>query len=127
MDIEAEVHMGVARKGLRVLIVDDDHDIRALVRMLTEGWGFEVVAEARDGAEAVEELTANPADFVILDYMMPGHSGEETAPLLRHLVPHTQIIAFSAILEEKPAWADAYLNKAYITALGPLLERLSAP
>jgi CheY-like chemotaxis protein len=59
---------------IRVLVVDDDQDIRALVRMILESKGM-VVAEAATGEEALEELGKTRPDLVLLDVMMPGMSG----------------------------------------------------
>lgn len=56
-----------------ILIADDDAEIREVVRLLLQGEGYEV-AEACDGAEAVDMVKEN-TDLIILDVMMPGMSG----------------------------------------------------
>src|SRR5512139_4115517 len=66
----------------RVLVVDDDADILALVSYKLSRSGFEVDS-ARDGQKAIERLTANPPDLVLLDIMMPGLSGLEVLDRLR--------------------------------------------
>ena len=66
----------------RILIVDDDPDIRKVLSLLLKDSYF--VAEAADGAEAVSYLRANPdTDLVVLDVMMPGMDGLETCEKLR--------------------------------------------
>lgn len=67
----------------RILLVEDDADIRSIITLaLTAFGGFDVVAvaDARSGIEAAQ--TSQP-DLVILDYMMPGLNGIETLRALR--------------------------------------------
>lgn len=105
-----------------VLIVDDEEEVRHVLRLLCETNDLEVVGEATNGVEAVAiALRAQPR-FVILDYMMPRLDGAGTAELLRTVSPETKIVAFSALLEEEPDWADAFLNKERIAELMPLLQ-----
>lgn len=66
----------------RVLIVDDDPDIRKVLYILLKDNYF--VAQAADGSAAVEYITAHPeTDLIVLDVMMPGLSGYDTCDLLR--------------------------------------------
>ena len=106
----------------KILIVDDDEEIRHLLRTLFEVDGFEVVAEAADGIEAIPLALKHEPDFVVLDYRMPRMNGARTAEVLRGIVPEAKIVAFSAMLEAQPAWADAYLNKERIIEVAPLLS-----
>lgn len=108
--------------GTSVLIVDDDVEIRHVLRLLCETNDLEVVGEAENGVEAVTIALREQPDFVILDYMMPRLDGEGTAEILRTIAPEAKIVAFSAVLEEQPTWADAYLNKERVTELMPLLR-----
>lgn len=105
-----------------VLIVDDDVEVRHVLRILCETEGLQVVGEAANGVEAVPLALRHQPDFVILDYMLPRLDGEGAAEILRTITPESRIVAFSAILEEQPDWADAYLNKERISELMPLLK-----
>lgn len=105
-----------------VLIVDDDEEIRHVLRVLCETEGMAVVAEAANGVEAWALAERHNPEFVILDYMLPGLNGEGTAAMIREIAPESRIVAFSAILDKQPDWADAYLNKERITELMPLLR-----
>ena len=105
-----------------VLIVDDDEEIRHVLRLLFEGEGMKVIGEAQSGVEAVPLALKHQPDFVILDYMLPRLDGEGSAEILRAVVPGTKIVAFSAVLDTRPEWADAYLNKERISELMPLLR-----
>jgi YesN/AraC family two-component response regulator len=105
-----------------VLIVDDDEEIRHVLRLLFETESMRVVGEAANGVEAVPLALNHQPDFVILDYRLPQLDGEGAAEILRAVVPGTKIVAFSAFLETQPEWADAYLNKDRISELMPLLR-----
>lgn len=105
-----------------VLIVDDDEEIRHVLRILCETEGLRVVGEAANGVEAVPLALNHQPDFVILDYMLPRLDGEGAAEILRAITPSSKIVAFSAILDKQPEWADAYLNKERIADLMPLLR-----
>lgn len=110
----------------RVLIVDDDRMLRALVRTLCELEGFDVVGEAGDGVEALDLAAQERPDLVILDYFMPRLDGEATSDALRLLVPQARILAFSAGLVQTPQWADAFLQKDRIDSVTRELRRLTA-
>jgi DNA-binding response OmpR family regulator len=66
----------------RILIVEDDKDIAALIAHFVEkhGYGFEIVS---DGGRALTRSRETPADLVILDLMLPGLSGLEVCKALR--------------------------------------------
>lgn len=66
----------------KILIVDDDSEIREVVRILLAGENFQV-AEAAGGAEALAWLEDHEADLVILDVMMEGMSGYQVCLRLR--------------------------------------------
>ena len=69
-------------RGARILIVDDDPDIRALANLALTQDGHEVV-EASNGQEAIALIDASPPDLVLLDLLMPRKSGLEVLKILR--------------------------------------------
>ncbi|MEN6534381.1 MAG: response regulator [Bryobacteraceae bacterium] len=77
-----------------VLVVDDEEEIRHLVRRILESAGFDV-AEAGNGEEALAQLTRHGADLVITDLVMPDCEGIETISRLRKERPEMKIIAMS--------------------------------
>ena len=88
---------------IRVLIVDDEEDMRALVRATIELAGPDVaIDEAVSGADAIARLEADRPEVVVLDHRMPGFSGLETAKRIRTQekarqgTRHTPIIFISA-------------------------------
>lgn len=66
----------------RVLVVDDDRDIRDLVTFKLEQAGYEV-RQAEDGLQALDAVRAWAPDLVVLDVMMPGLSGIDVVRELR--------------------------------------------
>src|ERR1700704_1355475 len=84
----------------RVLVVDDEQDIRELLRTLLERAGYEV-AEAADGGEALRQLYSTPPDAVILDVSMPKMDGWQTLERIREVstVPVLMLTAASAELQ----------------------------
>jgi DNA-binding NarL/FixJ family response regulator len=83
---------------IRVLICDDDASLRFLVReMLSLSPSVQVVAEAADGIEALEQLRLHRPDVVLLDLNMPRQDGMETLPLLRGEFPTTRVVVLSGL------------------------------
>ncbi len=84
------------------LIVDDEEDIRVLVRLTIESAnaGLSVVGEAASGEEAVVRWREHRPEVVVLDHRMPGISGLETAALMLAEQPDQPIILFSAYLDD---------------------------
>ena len=66
----------------RILVVDDDDDLRFLLRTVFRRQGFDVV-EASTGEEAVDRAIETPPDAVVLDVVMPGMGGQEACRVLR--------------------------------------------
>jgi DNA-binding NarL/FixJ family response regulator len=83
---------------IRVLIVDDEPDLRILLRLqLGFEDGFEVVGEAADGAEALERCGELRPEVVVMDLLMPRMTGFEAAAKLREEQPDIGIVAYSAV------------------------------
>lgn len=102
----------------RALIVDDDDDMRFLVRVLIEAAneGLAVAAEARNADEAVDRWRQHRPDVVVLDNRMPGRSGLEVAAEILAERPDQSIILFSAFLDDDTlARADALGVKACLS------------
>ncbi len=77
-----------------ILVVDDDNQIRRMLRRILEKEGYEVV-EAIDGDEAMRIYQERPVDLVITDLIMPKKEGIETIIELRRIFPEVKIIAIS--------------------------------
>jgi CheY-like chemotaxis protein len=85
------------RDAIRVVIVDDEPDVRLLLRVQLEQEGFDVVGEAADGREALERCRELKPDAVILDLLMPGMSGFEAIAPLREMRHGVAIVAYTAV------------------------------
>ena len=104
----------------RVLVVEDQEDLRAILRFTLEGAGFEVV-EAINGAEGVAKAAAELPDLVLMDIQMPILDGYEATRRIKALtgMADTPIIAVSSFAmkgdEEKAraSGCDAYVTKPY--------------
>lgn len=79
---------------MRILVIDDDDQMRVLLRQVMEWAGYEVM-EAADGRAGMQKHRRQQADLVITDLIMPEQEGLETIGLLRKEFPQTKIIAIS--------------------------------
>lgn len=85
-----------------VLIVDDEEDMRVLVRaIVSAGDGISVVGEAVDGTQALTRVDELDPTVIVLDQMMPGLTGLETARVILERRPGQAIVLFSAFLSEE--------------------------
>jgi CheY-like chemotaxis protein len=86
-----------------VLVVDDEPDIRMLVRVFLERAGFSVIGEAEDGPQALERFydldPPSTPSVVLLDNRMPGLTGLEVAEQMLAQHPSQVIVLFSAHLD----------------------------
>lgn len=81
----------------KILVVDDEPELRAIYRKALEDSGH-LVIEARDGVEAMAILEAQPISVVVADVVMPKMGGRELAWRLATLRPQTRVILVSGIL-----------------------------
>ena len=88
--------MGKIQRGMRVLIVDDDSQVRALGRALVQNAGGTVVGEAGDGEAAVERAASLGPDLVLMDMRMPGGDGAYATRELMARRPDTRVIAWTS-------------------------------
>ncbi|MBN2298588.1 MAG: response regulator [Deltaproteobacteria bacterium] len=78
----------------RILVIDDDKQIRDVFRQILERAGYEV-EDAGDGYEGVRLFKEKNIDLVITDILMPGMGGLETIMELRLASPDVKVIAIS--------------------------------
>jgi DNA-binding NarL/FixJ family response regulator len=82
--------------SIRTLIVDDSDIMRKVLRAVLNGYhGVEVVGEARNGDEAVQQAESLNAELVIMDVTMPVRDGLTAAELVKKNRPETGILMFS--------------------------------
>ena len=114
--------------GKRVLVVDDEPNMRLLIREELEDMGLEV-EEASNGEEALEKFQNGNFDLVTLDIEMPGTNGLEVAGKMREIKKDAKIIlltAYSHYKSDLASWAaDAYVVKSMdFTELKEEIRRL---
>jgi two-component system, OmpR family, KDP operon response regulator KdpE len=101
----------------RILVVDDDPQIRRVMRVTLTGQGYEV-DDARNGESALEKIRAGRFDLVLLDMNMPGMGGLETCRAIRRqseiaIVMLTVRDSDADKVEALDAGADDYVTKPY--------------
>jgi DNA-binding response OmpR family regulator len=108
----------------RVLVADDEDDIRGLVRLAVRRAGCTVVAEVADGEHALAAARAERPDLAVLDVSMPGATGLEVCTALRAdaATAGVRVLLLSAgasaedVARGLAAGADSYLAKPFSIA-----------
>jgi two-component system KDP operon response regulator KdpE len=112
----------------RILVVDDDPQIRRVMRVTLTGQGYET-ADSKNGEEALDALRSERFDLVLLDMNMPGMGGVECCRLIRS---HSEIAVIMLTVRDSEsdkvaaldAGADDYVTKPFNTP--ELLARIRA-
>lgn len=102
---------------VRILVVDDEADIRKILHLLLEKQGYRVI-EAANGADAVDEARKGGIDLIVMDIMMPMLSGIDAAAEIRKLTtaPILFVTAKSLDSDKEMAYVaggDDYLVKPF--------------
>ncbi|MGC4069971.1 MAG: diguanylate cyclase [Polyangiaceae bacterium] len=97
----ARKHRAVQSTGFVIALVDDDLDYLHATQILLESEGHRIVT-ASDGPSALELLRRESVDLVLLDYFMPGMTGEEVVSRLRQHDRITQVILQTGYANENP-------------------------
>lgn len=103
------------RKKKRVLIIDDNEQLRSALCDLIKGEGFEVTC-CDDGLTAIHLAKEQCFDAIITDYNMPGMNGVEVAKALRAQCPDAFILALTSASNEKEfllAGANVFFHKPF--------------
>jgi DNA-binding NarL/FixJ family response regulator len=109
-------------KTLRLLIVDDHEVVRqGLVALLDRRDGFQVVAEAANVAEAIEQARRFEPDIVVMDVRLPDGSGIEACREIRAELPATRVVMLTSYPDE-----EAVLSAIVAGAAGYLLKQVRA-
>lgn len=102
----------------RILIVDDDSELRANLSEILRGAGY-YTDEAASGKEAIEKSASKDFDIALLDLMMPRMSGIDALPELRKVSPKTKTIMVTAFATVESAvnaikkGASDYITKPF--------------
>jgi DNA-binding NarL/FixJ family response regulator len=85
---------------LRILVADDRAAVRQSVRSLLQREGFEVVAEAGDGYEAIQGAARQVPDIAVIDLSMPGLDGIQSARRILITCPRTRVVLLTCHVQE---------------------------
>jgi ATP-dependent Lon protease len=88
--------------GRRILVVDDEEDIREVLDFTLRRAGYAVVT-ASSGLEAVRAATSDRFDLLITDYRMPGMTGSETVAAVKGLSPATRVLVATGYFSDEAA------------------------
>jgi CheY-like chemotaxis protein len=107
------------RSGARVLVVDDDHDVReVIVESLCE-FGYDVTAVSSGGA-ALDALHSGSFEAVVMDFAMPGMNGADLGPIIRGRWPGLPVLLITGhaatASRQGPAGWTAMLGKPFVAA-----------
>lgn len=117
----------------RILIADDHAEVRSSLRaILAAQPGWEIVAEAADGRQAIDLATETCPDVVVMDYRLPLMNGVDATREIRGACPGTEVLIFTThggrqlIRRLLEAGARGYLSKSEARRfLIPAVEALS--
>ena len=105
----------------KVMIVDDAMFMRASLKMMLEKNGYEVAAEAENGAVAVQKYKEIKPDFVTMDITMPEMDGLQALKLIKQFDANAKIVIVSAMGQE-PVVKEAILSGAKSFIVKPFKE-----
>ena len=98
-----------------VLVVDDEQEDLNIMKGILEKEGYEV-ATATNGADALDHLTGDNVDLILIDIRMPTLSGYEILRLMREKVNHKSKMVFVSIVPEKEVnmeGTDGFIQKPF--------------
>ena len=84
----------------RILVADDASFMRQMIREIVEMEGHEVVAEASDGIEAIDQFKNHHPDVVTMDIVMPRRSGIDAVKAILEFDPSARVVMCSALGQE---------------------------
>ena len=94
----------------RILVVDDDEQVRQIVKKYLKKQGYHVYA-AESGAKALSLLEAFQPDLVFLDIVMPDMSGLDVLPMIKQKYPELRVIMLTGLNQEE-IWRKAMTSGA---------------
>ena len=102
----------------RIMVVDDEEALRTVLSSELEGEGYEV-GSAGDGQEAIDILTKQEFDLILLDIKMPNVDGFEVLKFVKDRHPKTKVVMLTGFadlknaIESKKLGAEDFVSKPY--------------
>jgi CheY-like chemotaxis protein len=116
--------------GQKILVVDDNHDIRFLLAQMLSRLGYDV-SSADGGENGLSIFLKNEFDMVLSDYEMPGMDGVALACNVKNSAPHTRVVIMTgagreSVLSRKSTAVDEVISKPFTLAeIAETLQNLS--
>ena len=107
-------------RKVTAVIVDDDEDIRRILRRMMTLADVDVVAELASGEEAVEWMTDNDAALIVMDVQMEGIGGTEATRRIKAAKPETTIYGFTG-------WGEAEAAAMVAAGASAVFEKTKLP
>jgi len=107
--------------GMKILCVENQPEHMAILTSMLEGIGYEVMA-ASSGGQAIDLLTEQAIDGVLLEYNLPDETGVELRAQLKRIQPDVPVLLFEGIGSQTPfmvRFFDAYLRNGERYKDGP--------
>ncbi len=108
----------MAHHGAALLCIDDDPACLRLRKTVLENFGYKVWT-SNSGRDGLKLLNARSFDAVLVDYQMPGMSGDQVATEIRRMKPHVPILmvsAYNALPHSVTRVVDTFVSKTEPTA-----------
>ena len=121
--VELEDHE-LLDEPIRLLIADDDHRTTLVLRESLPAFGFDIVGNARNGAEAGDKAAALRPEVVLMDLRMPEVDGIEATVLIKSHEPRTQVVILTAFSERDSKQAAEFMGAASLLEKDAPLEVL---
>jgi DNA-binding NarL/FixJ family response regulator len=109
---------------IRILIADDDARTTTVLRDALPPFGFEVVGNARNGAEAGAKAADLHPEVVLMDLRMPDVDGMEATVLVKAQAPRTQVVILTAYPQEDARDTAEYMGAADLIEKDAPLEEI---
>ena len=119
-------HPGVLDDPIRLLIADDDEQTTLVLRDSLPAFGFEVVGNARNGAEAGDKVAALHPEVVLMDLRMPGVDGIEATVQIKAREPKTQVVILTAHPGERARDLAVFMGADDLIEKNAPLEKIAS-
>jgi len=87
--------------AIKIMIVDDTEHVREMLATMLSLDGFDVVAKAASGPEAVAKVEGAAPNVIVMDYKMPGMDGLAATTKIHEQVPGVPVILYTAYLDDE--------------------------
>lgn len=109
---------------VKIVVVDDTDHVREMLTSMLSVDGFNVVAQARSGEDALKKVQDSKPDVVVMDYSMPDMDGLEATRQIRAAIPKQSVILYTAYVDDALKKAASEAGAALVVGKVEGLETL---